>query len=147
MEMLHMTSIDTPSSRRCLGTTAQGRPCRAWALKGGSYCVVHNSGDRAPPGGRDRDPPRREFETIDDLIHVMCENLSILSAMVDQAEGTDRYLKTLKVYSRCIPHLSSLLRTKRSLGQPADDFLDILGQAVDQLVEEQGWTIFESFNR
>jgi hypothetical protein len=85
--------------------------------------------------------------TIDDLIHDMCARLSALSAMVDQAEGTDRYLKTLKVYSRCIPHLSSLLRTKRSLGQPADDFLDILGQAVDQLVEEQGWTIFESFNR
>jgi hypothetical protein len=145
--MLHVTSNDKPSPRRCLGTTAGGRPCRAWALKGGSYCVVHNSQDRAPPAGRDRDPPRPELLTIDDLIGDMCARLSVLSAMVDQAEGTDRYLKTLKVYSRCIPHLSSLLRTKRSLGQPADDFLDILGQAVDQLVEEQGWTIFESFNR
>ena len=98
-------------------------------------------------GCPDRDPPRRKFETIDDLIAVMCENLSILSAMVDQAEGTDRYLKTLKAYSRFIPHLSSLLRTKRALGDPADDVLDIINQAVDQVVEEQGWTIFESFNR
>jgi hypothetical protein len=102
---------------------------------------MHNSQDSAPPGGRDRDLSRRKFETIDDLIGVICENLSILSAMVDQAEGTDLYLKTLKVYSCYIPYLSSLLRTKRFLGEPADD---VLGQAADQLAEEQGWTVFES---
>ena len=147
MRMLHMTSIDIPSSRRCLGTTAQGRPCRAWAVKGGSYCVVHNSQEGAPPGGRDRDPPRRESDIIDDLIEDMLGRLSILSAMIDQAEDTDLFLKTLTVYSRCIVHLSSLLRTKRSLGEPADDVLDMIGQAAEQLAEEQGWTIFESFNR
>jgi hypothetical protein len=77
----------------------------------------------------------------------MCARLSVLSVLIDQAEDTDLFLKTLNVYSRCIVHLSSLLRTKRSLGEPADDVLDMIGQAVDQLAEEQGWTIFETFNR
>jgi hypothetical protein len=67
--------------------------------------------------------------------------------MVDQAEGTDRYLKTFKVYSQCISYLSNLLRTKRYLGDPANNVLDIISQAVDQVAEEQGWTIFESLNR
>ncbi len=125
-----MASIDAPSPRRCLGTTA-------WALKGGSYCVVHNSQVRAPPAGRDRDPPGGRWTSL----------TTTSTIMIDQAEDTDRYFQTLKVYSRCIPHLSSLLRTKRSLGDPADDVLDIIGQAVDQVVEEQGWTVFESFNR
>jgi hypothetical protein len=142
-----MTSTGIPSPRRCLGATARGRPCRAWAVKGGSYCVVHNSGVRAPPGRREPDPPRRDVDIIDDLIHDMCARLSTLSAMMDQAEDLDRFLKIFRVYGRCIMHLSSLLRTKRFLGPPADDVLDILAQAVDQLAEEQGWTIFETLNR
>ncbi len=94
-------------------------------------------------------PPRRKLETIDDVIDVMYENLSILCAMMDQAYETkdmDRYLKTFGVYGRCIMHLASLLRTKHALGPPADDVLDIIAQAVDELAEQEGWTIFSEMN-
>jgi hypothetical protein len=96
-------------------------------------------------------PPRRKLETIDDVIDVMYENLSILSAMIDQAEKKlpeemDRYCMMMNVYGRCITHLGSLLRTKHALGPPADDVLDIIAQAVDELAEQEGWTIFSEMN-
>ena len=89
------------------------------------------------------DPPRRQLETIDDVIDVMYRNLSILCATMDEAyemEDMDRYLKILSVYGRCIMHLASLLRTKQALGPPANSLLDTIAQAVDELAEQEGWT-------
>ncbi|GAB4546915.1 MAG: hypothetical protein Kow0063_41440 [Anaerolineae bacterium] len=138
-----MTLDNTPSSRPCLANTAQGQPCGAWAIKGSDYCAAHPSQDGPPPAVQTSDPPRRKFETIDDLINTMYELLSSLGEMIDQAyqmQDIDRYLKTLGVYCRCLTSLSSLLRTRQALSPPAPDPLDLIAQAVDELAEEQGWT-------
>ena len=95
------------------------------------------------------EPPHRKLETIDDVIDVMYENLSTLSAMMDHAyqiEDMDSYLKIFAVYGRCITHLASLLRTQQALGPPADDLLSSIAQAVDELAEQEGWTIFSEMN-
>jgi hypothetical protein len=138
-----MTSIDTSPPRPCLATTAQGQPCRASPMRGADYCFAHRHQAANPSEGQDQDPPCRILETIDDVIDVMYRNLSFLCAIIDQAyemQDIDRYLKTLGVYSRCLMHLSSLLRTKQALGPPAPSLLDMIDQAVDELAEEQGWT-------
>jgi hypothetical protein len=134
-----MTSIDPSSPGPCLATTAQDLPCQARPLKGGDDCAAHTSHAGAPPGDRNMDPPHRKFETIDDLIDDMLHKLSILSAMIDQAEDRDCFLKTFNVYGRCVMHFANLLRIKHSIEPPANDFMDILGQAIDELAEEQGW--------
>lgn len=42
-----MSGAPAPNDpRRCSARTSSGRPCRAWAIKGGTVCVTH--GGRAP---------------------------------------------------------------------------------------------------
>jgi hypothetical protein len=61
------------------------------------------------------------------------------SAMIDQAEDIDSFLKMFAVYSRNTAHLASLLRTKHSLpGNPTDDLMSALGQAIDEVGKELG---------
>jgi hypothetical protein len=135
-----MTSTDLSSSepsppRRCLATTARGTPCRAWAVKGTDHCVAHTP--RPGPPLADRDPPCPKLDTIDDLIADMLQKMALISALLDQAPDRDDLLKRFPVYSRGITHVARLLREKRLLpGQPADDLMTALGQALDELEEE-----------
>ena len=135
-------SVPLPSSpRRCLGTTARGVSCRAWAMKGSDYCVGHRHRSSPEPGNHHPDPPRCKLETIDDLIDVMFDKLSILAAMIDEAEDTEGFLNLMNAYGRSAMHLAGLLRVKRSFGEPVDEVLDMLAQAAENLAREQGWAI------
>ena len=142
-----MASYDVPSAplpsspRRCLGTTARGHSCRAWAVKGSDYCVAHRRQSNPGPGNHHPDPPRCKLETIDDLIDVMFDKLSILAAMIDGAEDTERFLNLMNAYGRSAMHLAGLLRVKRSFGEPVDEVLDMLAQAAENLAREHGWAL------
>jgi hypothetical protein len=49
------------------------------------------------------------------------------------------YFKYLALYSRCIAHLSGLLRLKRHFpAQPADDVWTLIDRALDEIGEEHG---------
>ncbi len=53
------------ASRRCTGTTKDGSPCRAYALWGGTLCVVHaRPGPRGPQRGRWEPPPPRKSGAV-----------------------------------------------------------------------------------
>lgn len=67
----------------------------------------------------------------------MFEKLTLLSAMLDQAEDVDSFMKIFAVYGRCTTYLASLLRTKQSLpGSSADDLMSALSQAIDEVGKE-----------
>ena len=136
-----MTPTQSTSPRRCLGTTAQGRPCRAWAQKESDYCFPHRFQTGARAGDGHPDPSRRELETFNNLVDDMFRRFSILAAMLDETDvGTDEYFKTMNVYVHFITHLAGVLRVGRSLGESPDDVLEMLGQAADELAEEHGWS-------
>ena len=136
-----MTSTQSISPRRCLGTTAQGRPCQAWAQKEGDYCFAHRFQTGARAGDGHPDPSRRELETFNNLVDDMFKRFSTLAAMLDETDvGTDDYFTTMNVYVRFVTHLAGVLRVQRSLGESPDDVLEMLGQAAQELAEEQGWS-------
>ena len=136
-----MTPTQTISPRRCLGATAQDRPCRAWAQKEGDYCVAHRFQTGARAGDHHPDPSRRELETFNNLVDDVFKRFSILAAMLDGIDvGTDRYFKTMNVYGQFVTHLADVLRVQRSLGESPDDVLEMLGQAAQELAEEEGWS-------
>jgi hypothetical protein len=138
-----VTTTDPPSSKRCLATAASGRPCRAWAVTGSDYCAAHRRGAAPPLRDPPSQPPYRKLATIDDLVRDMFEKLSLLCALIDQAEvGTGRYYKAMSVYCRYLGTMSSLLRAQHALGPPTDDILDTLAQAAEELGREQGWPGF-----
>jgi hypothetical protein len=141
LSQISLSAVPPSPSRRCRATTAGGRPCRAWAIKDTPYCAVHSGHDQANtlPEDPDPGPPRRRLETIDDVITDMFEKMARFSAMIDQAEDIDSFLKMFAVYSRNTAHLASLLRTKHSLpGNPTDDLMSALGQAIDEVGKELG---------
>ena len=71
----------------------------------------------------------------------MFKRFSTLAAMLDGIDvGTDRYFKTMNVYSHFVTHLAALLRVQHALGDSTDDILDMLGQVAQELAEEQGWS-------
>ena len=143
-----MTSTHTLSPGRCLGTTAQGHPCRAWAQKEGDYCFAHRFQTGARAGDHYPDPSRRELETFNNLVDDMFKRFSILAAMLDGTDvGTDRYFKMMNVYGHFVTHLAGVLRVGRSLGESPDDVLEMLGQAAQELAEEQGWAAFADLTR
>jgi hypothetical protein len=49
-----MSSGGGSSSRRCSATCANGKPCRAWALRGSepALCAAHSGKVGAPPGNK-----------------------------------------------------------------------------------------------
>jgi hypothetical protein len=133
------SSVPSSASRRCRATTACGRPCRAWAVKGAQYCAVHRRHHPLNPLLEDLgpDPPRPPLATLDDLIADMFEKMACFSALIDQAEDIHTYMKMFAIYSRNATHLAQLLRTKQSLpGNPADDLMSALGQAIDEVEKE-----------
>jgi hypothetical protein len=141
LSQISLSSVPPSPSRRCRASTARGRPCRAWAIKDTHYCAVHSHRDQANPlpGDPDPRPPQRRLETIDDVIADMFEKMARFSAMIDQAEDIDSYMKMFAVYSRNTTHLASLLRIKQSLpGNPTDDLMSALGQAIDEVGKEWG---------
>ena len=134
-----MTSTHTPSPGRCLGTTAQGHPCRARPQRGGDYCFAHRLQTGARAGNHHPHPSPPERETLDNLVDDMLARLSTLAAMLDRAEGTDRFLAQMNVYGRCVMHFAALLRVQHALGESGDDILEVLGQVAGELAEEHGW--------
>jgi hypothetical protein len=133
------SSVPPVPSRRCRATTARGRPCRAWAVKGAQYCAVHSRQHplNPLPGDPGPEPPRLPLATLDDLIADMFEKMACFSAMIDQAEDIHTYMKMFAIYSRNATHLARLLRTKQSLpGNPADDLMSALGQAIHEVEKE-----------
>jgi hypothetical protein len=133
------SSVPPVPSRRCRATTARGRPCRAWAVKGAQYCAVHSRQHplNPLPGDPGPEPPRPPLATLDDLIADMFEKMTYFSALIDQAEDIHTYMKLFAVYSRNATHFARLLRTKQSLpGNPVDDLMSALGQAIDEVEKE-----------
>ena len=127
--------------KHCLGTTAQGRPCRARPTKGSLYCHAHSSQADAELDAQALDPPQpvRDVDTIDDLIHDMRDKLARLSEMIDRADDGDQSLKYLAIYGRNATYLARLLLEKRMLpAEPAMDIMDVIGLALDEISEELG---------
>ena len=138
MPITSLSSAPPPPSRRCMAATANGRPCRAWAVKGDDYCSVHRGPVHPSPARPAPDSPGRKLETLDDLVAAMFAKLSLTSAWLDRAENLGDFLRGLAVYGRYSANLATLLREKRSQGKPADALMAALGQALDELSEEYG---------
>ena len=138
MPITGLPSAPPPPPRRCLAVTAQGRPCRAWAVKGGDYCSVHRGPLHPSPARPDPDSPGPKLETLDDLVADMFAKLSLTSAWIERAENLSDFLRGLAVYGRYSAHLAALLREKRSQGRPADPLMATIDQALDQISKEYG---------
>ncbi len=140
LSQISLSSIPPSSSRRCRATTAEGRPCRAWAIQDTPYCALHSDHDQANPlpGDPDPGPPRRRLETIDDVIADMFEKMARFSAMIDQVEDMDSYMKMLAVYSRNATHLTRIRKLARTTPALQVNIATHGGQQVNLLDADHG---------
>jgi hypothetical protein len=142
-----MSSAGGSSSRRCSATCANGKPCRAWALRGSepALCAAHSGKVGAPPGNKNAQThgfysrPARQVESLDDVIQGLQEKLGHLLAMMDETDDPEQLMRAFALYGQGASRLGRLLRDQQALsGKAADDILDALAKALEAVRTELG---------
>ena len=139
------------ASRHCEAITAEGRACNAWAVRSSEppRCAAHSGLTGAPAGNRNAEKhgvySRRvdEIGGIEDAVADLEHRLTRLTHYIDQVEDPDM-MPALALYGQMISRYGRLLRDKRALsGESADNILELLGQAAEEVATELGWPAFE----
>jgi hypothetical protein len=153
----------TSSSRRCGHLTADGRPCKAWAIRGSDppRCSAHagrNAGAGAPCGNQNRRThgfyssallPEELADlvacaddiTLDDEIATTRVTLRRILALLS-ADGrltAEDYARLATLALAGARTVARLLRDKRALsGDAADGLIGAVATALDELGTELG---------
>ena len=139
-------------SRRCEAVRADGKRCKAWAVRGSepARCSSHSGLTGAPKDNRNAYKhggyarPVDEIGGIEDAVADLEYRLTNLTHFVDEAEDKADMMAALALYGQMISRYGRLLRDKRALsGESADNILELLGQAAEEVATELGWTAFE----
>jgi hypothetical protein len=140
------------SGRRCGATSANGSPCRAWAVRGSSppRCSAHREHPAwgAPPGNRhalkhgyyaDELP---EECTIGAIIANLYQRQIQLDHYIDHVLPTasiEEISHLLRIHGQNASRLGRLLRDRRALsGESSDGISGAIAQALDELGTELG---------
>jgi hypothetical protein len=145
------------SPRRCSATTAAGRPCLGWAVRGSDppLCPAHGGGRRGPgaPPGNDNAwvhgfyaATTRALDTIDEIIADLAEKQILLSDFITEAlsdpDGrvtADGLMRVFALHGQNASRLGRLLRDRRALsGDAADGISAAIAQALEELQTELG---------
>jgi hypothetical protein len=160
-----MTEQPHTESRHCTATCVDGRPCRAWAVRGSDppRCGAHGGG-RAPAGapagnqnarthgfyvqapadggnGHDRSRHAQEPCHIDAVIAGLYEKQQRLSRYIDRNMDDltpERLARFYQIYAQSCSRLGRLLRDREALGRCNHQMDPAIGQALDELGEEWG---------
>jgi hypothetical protein len=146
-----VTTAQPMNSRRCTATCADGKPCKAWAVRGTDppRCSAHrNAADwGAPLGNQDATKHGYYGEipdecTIDTIIDLLYQRQLQLDDYIDQVqEGATLIALThlLRIYGKNASRLGRLLRDRRPLsGDAADGISGAIAAALDELSTELG---------
>jgi hypothetical protein len=148
---------------RCTATTAAGRPCRAWAVRDTDppLCSAHvhaNAGAGAPEGNQNRrthgfysamlsQAERDDLDALGEELslkdEIGCARVLLRRLTIYLGDNPDLDLEERRrIYDlalAAIRTIARLLRDQRAIGgEPADQWADILGGALDLLNEELG---------
>jgi hypothetical protein len=151
--------------RRCSAIKADGEPCRAWAIRGSDppLCAAHAGRTGAPPRNRlaekhgfysrrgagstgpgGADPGSRPDLThieavVADLAERQAQLTEYLAALMDRGADVEEVARLFALHGQNASRLGRLLRDQRALsGESADDLLDAIGKALDEIGEELG---------
>jgi len=160
-----MTEQPHNQSRRCTATCADGRPCRAWAVRGSDppRCSSHGGGRApvgAPPGNQnarthgfyaqgpaaadDGENGWRGAEgpcRIDAVIADLYAKQQRLSRYIDHNADDltpEQLARFLQIYAQSCSRLGRLLRDREALGGFSEWMDKAFNQALDELSEEWG---------
>jgi hypothetical protein len=151
-----------PSARRCSALNPDGRPCRAWAIRGSDppLCSAHagrNVGAGAPPGNQNRrshgfyatafDPGEVAAALDDDTFfalqsEIACARIAlrrVLAYLVSDDLPPLDYLKVAALAFQGVRTIARLLRDNQALGgQPSSELQAAIDSALDELGAEWG---------
>lgn len=138
---------------KCGGHRDDGKPCRAWAVRGSDppRCVAHGgSAGRvgAPPGSKNalkHGAYAEPDEPLIDLNGVIADckrRFAHLGAYIDgrmkDLEPLE-FAKLLELHGRLASRIGRLERDLQKLGGgEASDFMEVIGEALDRLSKEWG---------
>lgn len=145
--------------RHCGATKADGSPCRAWAMRGSDppLCAVHagrtgvaekhgfysrrGKGSMGQEGGEPGS--RRDLTHIEavvaDLAERQAQLTEYLAALMDRGADVEEVARLFALHGQNASRLGRLLRDQRALsGESADDLLDAIGKALDEISAELG---------
>lgn len=130
------------SKVRCSASCANGRPCRAWAVRGESKCAAHLGRVGAPVGNKNRQTHGAysqsdvKIEGIEDVVADLQNKLARLSALIDHCDDPEQLRVLLALYGQMASRLGRLLRDKRVLaGDTTDELFDLLGKVLEDVRE------------
>jgi len=145
-----------PSKTRCTATNANGRPCRAWAVRDTDppLCSAHagrNVGAGAPLGNQNRTEHGfygrilQNGEFLDEEIGLVRVTLRRVMTRLGRYDLTQDDLtnedlaKMAGLVMTGARTLARLLTAQRALsGRTPDGFLEVIGEALDELGPELG---------
>ena len=132
---------------RCIATTRQGKPCRAWAVQStdpprcASHLAVapraHRRAARAPV---EASAPTIATASIDGAIVALLDTMARMEDLMlaDDITNEER-IKLFGLHSQCTSRMGRLLRDRRALsGDAADGITGAIAQALDELSTELG---------
>jgi hypothetical protein len=148
----------------CSATTAAGNPCKAWAVRGTDppLCSAHagrNVGAGAPPGNQNRRTHgyyarilAQEFADFIDTgqelsleEEIVCARILLrrlvtyLGADPDNPPSLNQQHRATDLALQATRTIARLLRDQRAVtGDTADQFADVIGQALDLLGQDYG---------
>ena len=137
------------------GVSKAGQQCRAWAMRGSDppRCAAHRgdggSSVGAPRGNKNRKThglyatPETKLASIDDVVADALRRQSELSAFIDAQLGLDvgveELVKLFALHGQYASRIGRLLRDQKILsGDSADQILEAMAQAIDEIEEELG---------
>jgi hypothetical protein len=163
-----MTKQPHNQSRRCTATCADGRPCRAWAVRGSDppRCSSHGGGRApvgAPPGNQnacthgfyaqgpadddggddwcDAWRPSEDVCRIDAVIADLYAKQQRLSRYIDHNADDltpEQLARFHQIYAQSCSRLGRLLRDREAMGGFDEGMNRIINRTLDELGEEWG---------
>jgi hypothetical protein len=82
--------------------------------------------------------PANHLAQLDHLIQQVFKYQTHLATLMDETDDLKKFTRLFAVYSRSAVHLSRLLRDRQALAPACDDFMTIMGQALDEISAELG---------
>lgn len=140
------------SGRRCESLRADGERCCAWAVRGVDppCCASHSGLTGAPVGNRNAErhgaysQSLERIESIGDAVEDVERRLTWIGKYLDETEDLDseQVFAALALYGQMVSRYGRLLRDQRALvGGAIDDFLGLVGAAIDLAKTEMGYPV------
>jgi hypothetical protein len=138
------------ASRKCSFTRADGRQCRAWAVRGSEppRCAAHREDGPAvgaPVGNKNREihgayaePDLGPEPSLAEVIADLKRTLQRVRLAISECTDPKDLMAWADLQGRLSSRIGRLERDQAALGGGQDDFWSVLDQVLDEVGDELG---------